>query len=753
MDSAKEREQPLESHLNFSYQENPFKGLSQEQRDEIARQMCNDSKVEFEKTFLNLVEKLLPSVNPVHLLSHFAFYDQIFLPTMRMRGVKKADDDPTIPLEQAHLELLQALLLRIDPDKFPESSPPNYPQIIQTIRDETRSLYTTWSLSRIIDMMEDPKKGMASEFFRMRTALVRNWGHTRQVFDWLTKMFSLHDQGLMRDRGISFTEIIASVRTLLNLVQSRINALKLEFQPIAIAKTEDRILRAGKKQGVFTAKEIEEIRALEWNLNEIRAFTISRMDVRLHAIFVFSEEDIAAALPGRGERLWEILLQWVTPQGALESMPRDHLMMSNPISTSPIMALADKTLFWPLIFIFQSFGLEMLMPLLSKKAQDRFVKRTKPRFCEDKVNQVLREAFPGAAIFANSRYVEDGKEFENDCFLVFDAFCLVVEVKSGRMRPSAHRGSLQSLKEGLKEIVIEGCEQALRGLKALRAQVEFRDVNDNAIPVDLNNIVEWIPIVVTFEHLGEFSLEKSEAVELGLLPADVKECLCVNIADLESLMAILPSSVQRLHYLSRRLSIENNFNFRGDEMDLLVFYLKTGFAIGQAEYDQEETLVLTGLSAEIDPYLLKISNDVPRPTRYLSPKWKVLLREIEKRCHKNWTLACCRLLDQDREGMDMVAQKLPEIYKDIFSKNPPTDRRDILVLMAGPEQRKRAVIFIAGYGLPTEERRSRAMDACQQVSESEGDGAFLVFYMDLADPLLPYHSLYFFNVNGGEESA
>jgi hypothetical protein len=215
----------------------------------------------------------------------------------------------------------------------------------------------------------------------------------------------------------------------------------------------------------------------------------------------------------------------------------------------------------------------------------------------------------------------------------------------------------------------------------------------------------------------------------------------------------LPSPVQRLHYLSRRLSIENNFNFKGDEIDLLVFYLKTGFAIGQAEYSQEETLVLGGLSAEIDPYLLGVSADIPRPSRYLSPKWRSLLKEIERRSHKNWTLACCRLLDQDREAMDMVAEGLVEIYKEVLSKKPPAEKKDVLVLAGGAEQRKRAVIFMAGYNLPASERRQRAMNACQHVSEEEGISSFVIIYMDLSNPLLAYHSLYFLNILDEDESG
>jgi len=56
------------------------------------------------------------------------------------------------------------------------------------------------------------------------------------------------------------------------------------------------------------------------------------------------------------------------------------------------------------------------------------------------------------------------------------------------------------------------------------------------------------------------------------------------LADLEIVFDILPSTAHKIHYLRRREDLETNLSYKGDELDLLGFYLASGFNIGEAEF-------------------------------------------------------------------------------------------------------------------------------------------------------------------------
>jgi hypothetical protein len=85
---------------------------------------------------------------------------------------------------------------------------------------------------------------------------------------------------------------------------------------------------------------------------------------------------------------------------------------------------------------------------------------------------------------------------------------------------------------------------------------------------------------------------------------------CMLLADLEIVFDILELTALKIHYLKRRSELEANMNYMADEMDLLGFYLLTGFNIGEAEFSNNR-FQLTGMSKNIDDYYTSLDNDIP----------------------------------------------------------------------------------------------------------------------------------------------
>lgn len=77
----------------------------------------------------------------------------------------------------------------------------------------------------------------------------------------------------------------------------------------------------------------------------------------------------------------------------------------------------------------------------------------------------------------------------------------------------------------------------------------------------------------------------------------------LSLFDLLVVLEILDHPSDVLHYLSRRSELERSRFLVGDELDLLGFYLQTGFNVGPTEFDAEPSgLRVVGLSDAIDTY-------------------------------------------------------------------------------------------------------------------------------------------------------
>ncbi len=101
-------------------------------------------------------------------------------------------------------------------------------------------------------------------------------------------------------------------------------------------------------------------------------------------------------------------------------------------------------------------------------------------------------------------------------------------------------------------------------------------------------------------------------------------------ADIEIIFEVLGEGCEKLHYLVRRAEFERNFDYIGDEIDLLAFYLDTGFNIEEDEFKQQ-SISLFGMSKIFDPFFMKElpEKETPKPRRKSTKWWRSILHHIE----------------------------------------------------------------------------------------------------------------------------
>lgn len=104
----------------------------------------------------------------------------------------------------------------------------------------------------------------------------------------------------------------------------------------------------------------------------------------------------------------------------------------------------------------------------------------------------------------------------------------------------------------------------------------------------------------------------------------------------------------------------------GDELDLLVFYLETGFAEKNLP-GHDFPIVIFGLARKLDKYFMKWPGDdrFERPRRHLSEWWRHIFVALEKKCvHRRYEIGCL-LLDMPDEEQQAFESQFRELCKKI----------------------------------------------------------------------------------------
>ncbi|MGJ8677945.1 MAG: hypothetical protein ACSHX0_10545 [Akkermansiaceae bacterium] len=722
---------------------NPLGGLDASERSIALEELSKFNKIKFHSTLTKIKELLQTDIHLVHIIAHFSFYDHLTIPAFRRK--KSSTSDEMRPLEQGHIEMLQALTLSQPEGVMKEFLDQSYQEFLNDLREDAKVLTNSWAMSRFGEA-SDGDNWAVIEFFRTRTAGIRNWGDTNQVFVWLEEMFSPKDAILKARYGITFSTLIQTVRKMLSIVEDRINDDRTQLGPVIRAKSNEAAVSQYLKFEDHTQELREEgferMMALPVGLEEMKNLLMHFHEVNLWRTFVFKKSDFNSWLDElEAEGLNEIMKKWSICPNGLKNQNLEHLMMNNPIWSKPVVDLGAGMYFWPLLHVFQSFGIEMLTSLVSQADKEKFERDVKSDFCEKKVATLFRAWFPCAEVYTSNFFRIDGTKFENDCCVIVDRYCFVIEVKSGGLTDSAKRGSILSLSKGIGRLLGEGATQAARFIDALQGGLEISDCRGSRRDLDASQVTSFVPIVVSFEHLGEMAANKNTLVKAGIITSQVLQTLCFCLPDLERVLEILPSVSQRIHYLTRRSEIESNFRFKGDELDLLTFYLKTGFSIGEAEFDQDEELILTGISkTELDDFILDAEGVEPRPTRYLTRRWKLLLARIEERRFPGWTRAISILLSVDRECMDGAEEQIRAVFESLKVKPYEDGDNNIFLCTTGPARNKIAIAFTIGEGLDSPQRRNLTGHALDMVEGELGRVDCVIFSIDPSIPELPYLS-------------
>jgi hypothetical protein len=174
------------------------------------------------------------------------------------------------------------------------------------------------------------------------------------------------------------------------------------------------------------------------------------------------------------------------------------------------------------------------------------------------------------------------------------------------------------------------------------------------------------------------------------------------------------------------------------ELDLLAFYLATGFNIGDEEFG-ETSLLIYGMSARLDEYfgLQQPGSPVRQPEAKRTPLWNSILAEIERRATDGWLTITHRLLNVSYEDQVKVEKHIALARRKLSrSSDPPAYAA---MLGNGPPRRREGLAFITFGRMTRQERFEFAGEAGVTTMDKAGTDDCLVVGFNMNEPPAPYH--------------
>lgn len=684
---------------NLYLMENPFpKEMDVERRKQIIGDTCRSAKSSFD-TKLKELSNWFDEFDSCYLLSFYAFY---FL--LQPEGSTNEIEGDTEHY-QYYLEILQAVAL---------SKPRNVDAM--PLKEKAKQLELDMiELGKVIQFKGMDVDGNETDdvlkrkflISRMRneTAVIRNWAYYPQMERITTGIATAIDTEFETKYGLKCGQLAHALITLHKLLEPKIQAHQEAVRKVTNQQRLNEIFDTYEQvfpnvTAISSASRQELYEMFGKDVRNVKYALMVHSDLQLPNLYTFTAEEFAALYGDttKIEYITRVLDTLSYEFGELHEFNLEHSILGNPVLQKPLIKLDDGGYFCPIVGSVPHFTLQIIESLvaddqpLKKKYETR-----KAEYCENYVANTLEASFPNAKIRKRIRWKRTDKPgvFETDTLVLISNFALVVEVKSGKVTPQARRGAADRLQKHIQELIIDPSSQANNFIDAARkGLLQINSIDGKNDNLDLSGVSHYLPLAVTNENLG-ISTNPRAIVEAGLNHGFALGDFAVtmSMADLESLCNMLDFEAMKLHYLVRRRDFNAHIDFIADELDLLGFYLTTGFNMGNEEYARRSRLNLTMASINVDRYFIsKIDRPtIPKPKNYLTDHWSTMLHHMATMRPVGWIEASFALLgcaknDQEKylkarrkHIIKFTTGKIKESSAYVLFKNGADMRQSVIV--------------------------------------------------------------------------
>lgn len=695
------------------------------------------------------LDKAVQQVSVVDLICVISLYFLTVKP-----GVNPEFDRPG-GIFQHHVELIQAFALR----RKLEETKPEIPlqDGLKAVAEGATAVTDAFMILEAARIAragseEDRRRRIAVATLRLHRAVVRGSAYHSIMAPMIAQLYAPLDDQLDRSIGLNPSALVAFWWAVAAEIEDRIESHRDRVREVAELPLNEEWRNKVKEVYRRIPVELNEdlMSLLSRNDEQRRAFAIIAGDANLLEVFGFSLEQLVSLYPGdvRPEDLQRILDLWSLEFGGTGEISLDEVLLENPVSSRPIVKLTDRLFLWPLASAFHHSAIGMLETTFEDRTDlwAEYLDR-RGKYLERAVSSALSAKFTDATALVNFKWVhpDDGKEYETDLLILVGSSALIVESKGGRISKHSYMGKGRPLRDDIHELIVEPSVQAHRLGTLIEAnnEVEITTEAGESAVIDTSDVLEIITLGTTLESIAAMLPDLREVVDAGLTTQEVTALShSIALSDLQVVLEILEHPSEVLHYFRRRGEIENGTFLEGDEVDLLGFYLESGFNLGESEFTEEHQLQTFGLSDPIDTYYygLEAGLTTDKPTSKRTEWWEALLTAVERKALPYWTEIGHVICNVAYEQQVEFRNSLEQLKVEIESGERTLD--DFVLFQNGPEQRRDFLIGLVATEESSEARAIQIQNAASQVFRERPDvDRLLVISLPMTSAASPYRVL------------
>jgi hypothetical protein len=691
--------QTKQSDLYYSH--SPFTGIPPEEMRkaiiERAKEATDEIKIEKENLF-----RIFSSYDPLHILTTLASH--ALTTSLNEDGKDSRGEQPGKPA-QAHVELAQAIALSIPANTL--SFAPIPPAEFQIVWDGIIKISDSFMFSRfskLADAQTDEDRAVLQlcERLRVHTQYVRNWGYYSSVIKSLKELYLPLDINFKNIVGLEATKIIDIFEWMVSEVESRNNEwfAKLAYCFSATSKRSlvERYYESFSEIRDSLPDLISFIKEKKLSRQGIISLLISHSDFLRTKDYQFSLNEVAQNLNVKVENIGIAFEKLSYKFGDLENKNFEYLFLDNPIQKRPLIKLSETNYFCALPQAFFSFSLTILDSfLLNSDADYKKISERRSNYLEEKIARLFREALPGATILKTHKWKLNGVEYETDLIVKYDSQLYIVEAKSGSITEIALRGAIGRVKKHLEQIIYHPAIQAKRLEDLIHIAKSKKEINfDLSLPFNISEVQTVTSLAVTLEDFATLQANTALLPTEILFGEKLPAIPTILHSDLEIIFDVLESPAERVHYLNRRKQILKTVKYQGDELDLLGFYIATGFCVGEIEKGEINIQIL-GMSEPIDNYYIPLDHGIrnKKPKRKITKWFQDMVSSLEKRKPRGWTELAFILLCTDYNDQINLEKEYKKVCRNLEKQKKPKENQLDTVTYIPPSWSKVAMTITA----------------------------------------------------------
>lgn len=695
---------------------------------------------------LEEVITILRSVDPLLTISMLATYG--------LMG--SVDDNGNVSsgykgeeFNQSHVELAQALSLRVPFAECSREFP--RPDTMQQLFDLLPEVGKAFGLMRYVQLQKERSDEnravmVIQEELRLHTQIVRNWGYLSRVAGIAKRLCAPIDDVFHATVGIRATNLIDLFAHLIRrqerLLNSRLKKLMPTFREATIAGMLDAYHKAHPHLENSTSEMLAFAEEQGITLDHMKSMLLSHSDLSLDDTHTFDAGVLASETGIDARSISSALACLSLGFGDLAESTPEHFFLTNPVWTNPVIKLAGDRYFCAMPQVFFSFAFQVLAELLEgDDAATKQYEKRRAEFLESDIRDLFGKAFPDCEIGTGYMWREGSDEYENDLMVRVDSHLILVEAKSHSISWPALRGAPDRARKHVKEMLLDPSIQSLRLATRVTQALADKDNRESLLPrfpVSLDQVRTVLRLSVTLEDFATLQTTLHHAKKANWIPFDHPVAPCILLADLEIVFDVLESTPHKIHYIKRRADLEAHFDYKGDELDLLGFYLQSGFNVGEAEYSGHHFALVT-MSRPIDRYYTALEEGIvtTKPAPKMTRWWKDICAKIEARDFHQWSDIANVLLSLSLEDQEMIARKFKQIAKNVH-KNWRMRGHNCAIIMIPHRKRPDALAVVAFKERDKDSRHTRMENVAGEVFESSHVERCLVIGINIDKMHYPY---------------